>query len=303
MAESPKKANGAVQKTDRRRKAARRRQTRRLLTTLVVLAAGIAAFCWALHYLQQTASNPASGLDVPLAENTTSSGKAATTGEPTKTDAETSAVSTASQTAATTSSGKAGDHYVQQGNPAWNLILVNDWNEVPSSYESMSNMVQIGSQKLDSRIEDAVRRLLSAGAAYDLRVVSGYRPTAQQATLYNREVTKWQNQGYSLEKARVIAATIVKPPGHSEHNTGLAMDVGGSGNYSLEEDFEQTAAFRWLQEHCAEYGFILRFPKNKEDVTGVIYEPWHYRYVGVDYAKEIMSRGITLEEFLAEKGR
>jgi LAS superfamily LD-carboxypeptidase LdcB len=95
---------------------------------------------------------------------------------------------------------------------------------------------------------------------------------------------------------------VVARPGTSEHHVGLAVDILGSGYYSLEQSFENTAAFKWLKAHCAEYGFILRYPKEKEHITGVIYEPWHYRYVGVDVAKEIMSRNITLEEYLEEKG-
>lgn len=80
------------------------------------------------------------------------------------------------------------------------------------------------------------------------------------------------------------------------------LDILGSGHTSLTESFEKTPAFKWLVEHCAEYGFILRYPKGKENITAVIYEPWHYRYVGVEAAKEIMSRDITLEEYIQEKG-
>lgn len=122
-----------------------------------------------------------------------------------------------------------------------------------------------------------------------------------QITLYNRQVSQWLNRGYSQAEAEAKAATVVARPGTSEHHVGLAADVLGSGYASLEESFENTPAFAWLKAHCAEYGFILRYPKEKEDITGVIYEPWHYRYVGVEAATEIMRRGITLEEYLEEK--
>ena len=181
-------------------------------------------------------------------------------------------------------------------------MLVNDWNAVQASYESETEMYWIGNQRLDKRIQSAVSELLAAGSAYNIRVVSGFRDQALQARLYNNEVQSWVNAGLSQADAQIKAATIVKQPGHSEHNLGLAMDLGGSGNEKLEEDFEETEAFRWLIAHCAEYGFILRFPKDGEDQTGVIYEPWHYRYVGKEAAREIMERGITLEEYLAEKG-
>ena len=197
----------------------------------------------------------------------------------------------------------AGLSYVQPSGAEWYLMLVNDWNEVPDSYDANTTMITIGGQKIDSRIEQATRDMLNAGSAYNIQLVSGYRPKTKQAELYDREVKKWQNTGLSLDDAKKKAATVVKQPGHSEHNLGLAMDLGGSGNNSLNEDFENTEAFRWLKAHCAEYGFILRFPKDGEDKTGVIYEPWHYRYVGKDAAKEIMQRGITLEEYLKERGK
>ena len=90
----------------------------------------------------------------------------------------------------------------------------------------------------------------------------------------------------------------VQPPRASEHHTGLAFDVNCPEFTALEEGFENTAAFRWLDQHAHEYGFILRFPKGKESVTGVIYEPWHYRYVGINHAKLIKERKICLEEYL-----
>lgn len=206
------------------------------------------------------------------------------------------------RTAVPTATAGTRGHYIQPDGAPWNLILVNDWNAVPSSYEQMANMEYFGNERMDSRAATAMRAMLKAGAAYDIRVVSAYREKSRQERLYNNEVKRWQNRGYPLERAKKVAVTIVKPPGHSEHNTGLTADLGGSGNYRLEEDFEQTAAFRWLKEHCAEYGFILRFPKGKDAITGVIYEPWHYRYVGTEHAREIMERGLSLEEYLQEKG-
>ena len=123
-----------------------------------------------------------------------------------------------------------------------------------------------------------------------------------QKSLYERQVQKQKNAGYSDAKAREVAATIVKKPGQSEHNTGLAADLGGSGDYSLNQSFERTAAYRWLIANCVDYGFILRFPKNKEAITGVIYEPWHFRYVGKEAAAEIMRDGLRLEEYLEKHG-
>ena len=110
-------------------------------------------------------------------------------------------------------------------------------------------------------------------------------------------------KGHSRSKAEELAATEVARPGTSEHNLGLAADFLFERYSSLETAYEKTEAYSWMLEHCADYGFILRFPKNKQSITGVIFEPWHYRYVGEQAAKEIMSRGITLEEYLQEKGK
>ena len=153
---------------------------------------------------------------------------------------------------------------------------------------------------MDSRIIDAVNRMLNDAASYDLAVVSAYRPQEEQEVLYWRKVKQYTDQGYSDLEAQKVGGTIVKRPGFSEHNCGLAMDVGGSGDYTLEQTFANTAAYTWLMEHCADYGFILRFPEGKEDITGVIYEPWHYRYVGVEAARYIMDNDLCLEEYLAQ---
>lgn len=198
-------------------------------------------------------------------------------------------------------------HYVQAdsyqggGEAPWELLLVNDWNPLPSGYDSdVSFSTVSGGKQVDSRIIDAVNRMLNDAASYDLAVVSAYRPQEEQEVLYWRKVKQYTDQGYSDLEAQKVGGTIVKRPGFSEHNCGLAMDVGGSGDYTLEQSFGNTPAYTWLMEHCADYGFILRFPQGKEDITGVIYEPWHYRYVGVEAARYIMDNDLCLEEYLAQ---
>ncbi len=198
-------------------------------------------------------------------------------------------------------------HYVQAdsyqggGEAPWNLLLVNDWNPLPAGYDSDVTFTTVsGGKQVDSRIIDAVNRMLSDASAYDLAVVSAYRPASEQNTLYWRKVKQYTDKGYSDLDAQKVGGTVVKRPGFSEHNCGLAMDVGGSGNYSLEQDFANTEVYRWLIDHCADYGFILRFPQGKEDITGVIYEPWHYRYVGVEAARYIMDNDLCLEEYLSQ---
>lgn len=198
-------------------------------------------------------------------------------------------------------------HYVQMdsyqggGQPDWKLLLVNDWNPLPAGYDSDVSFTTVtGGKQMDSRITDIVEQMLKDASAYDLAVVSAYRPKEEQNTLYWRKVKQYTDKGYSDLDAQTVGGTIVKRPGFSEHNCGLAMDVGGSGDYTLEQTFANTAAYTWLMEHCADYGFILRFPEGKEDITGVIYEPWHYRYVGVEAAKYIMDNDLCLEEYLAQ---
>ena len=198
-------------------------------------------------------------------------------------------------------------HYVQTdsyqggGEAPWNLLLVNDWNPLPAGYDSDVTFSTVsGGKQVDSRIVDAVNRMLNDASAYDLAVVSAYRPKEEQNTLYWRKVQQYTDKGYSDLEAQKVGGTIVKRPGFSEHNCGLAMDVGGSGDYTLEQTFANTPAYAWLMEHCADYGFILRFPEGKEDITGVIYEPWHYRYVGEEAARYIMDNDLCLEEYLAQ---
>jgi len=103
-----------------------------------------------------------------------------------------------------------------------------------------------------------------------------------------------QEDAYNLTKREIAI------PGTSEHSTGLAVDIVVLSHQTLDEDFEKTEGFKWLSENAQKYGFILRYPKNKEEITGIKYEPWHYRYVGEENAKKINEQGICLEEYLAE---
>ena len=194
------------------------------------------------------------------------------------------------------------ESYTSAADVPWNLLLVNDWNAIPADHTE-DKLVQIlgnaGYQRVDQRMLEDLQAMLDAGKAYNIGVQSGYRSVAKQKELYWRQVDK--QTSLSGVQAQVAAGKIVKRPGYSEHHTGLAVDLYGSGDYSLTETFENTEAFRWLIENCADYGFVLRFPKGKETITGVIYEPWHYRYVGKEAAKEMMEKDLCLEEYLQEK--
>ena len=118
--------------------------------------------------------------------------------------------------------------------------------------------------------------------------------------MYEGEIEENVKSGMSQEEATAAADVAVARPGYSEHNTGLAIDFNG-----VTMDFENTKAFQWLQENAADYGFVLRFPKGKESITHIMYEPWHYRYVGVEHAKKMKELDMCLEEYLyylQEKG-
>ena len=136
-------------------------------------------------------------------------------------------------------------------------------------------------------------------AGVDLILTSAYRTYDYQQGLFQNKVQRvMAERGISQAEAEPIAAEEVARPGMSEHCLGLAVDIITSDYTTLDYGFAQTDAAKWLYEHCAEYGFILRYPEDKTDITGIIYEPWHFRYVGEEAAAYIMENGLTLEEFL-----
>ena len=149
---------------------------------------------------------------------------------------------------------------------------------------------------------DAFINMKNAAAAegIDLMLCSGYRSVEYQQSLFDAEKQKWLDKGNSEEEAYNQAKTVVAVPGYSEHNSGLAADIVTPKHQNLDEAFGKTDAAKWLFEHAPEYGFILRYPENKQAITGIIYEPWHYRYVGVENAKAITASGLCLEEYLDE---
>ncbi len=189
------------------------------------------------------------------------------------------------------------------GSDDWRTILVSA--KYPLAEEMEMERETVG-WPVDARIAQPLKDFLAAAKAdgYTLQVISGYRTFARSAVLLENEVqAQMKYNGYSREKAEQVAATRVAPPGTSEHNTGLAVDILSGDYYNhhsqIEESFEYDAEAAWMKAHCAEYGFILRYPKDKQDVTGIIFEPWHFRYVGVEIATYIMENGLTLEEYLS----
>ena len=181
----------------------------------------------------------------------------------------------------------------------WRLVLVNPWNALPEGYEPALTQLS-GGHAVDERCYPDLQDMMDAcrAAGNDPLICSSYRTWEKQERLFENKVSRLEAQGYRGEAARLEAAKTVAVPGTSEHQLGLAVDIVDRSNQNLDESQEDTAVQQWLMAHSWEYGFILRFPTGKSDITGIIYEPWHYRYVGRDAAKEIYDRGICLEEYL-----
>ena len=160
----------------------------------------------------------------------------------------------------------------------WYMLLVNKENPVTADFTVNAKAVDAEGHTVDERIYDDLTAMLSAAkeAGYDLRISTAYRSYNRQQQLYD-------------------AGATAAAPGTSEHNSGLGVDI-----LTVNGEFEGSAAEAWLLEHAEEYGFILRYPKDKEAVTGFAYEPWHFRYVGKEQAKLINDSGLCLEEYLAQ---
>lgn len=185
----------------------------------------------------------------------------------------------------------------------WKLILVNGDHPLPEDFRVPEFTQLVNGHSIDKRAYPALQRMMDACRAAGLQptICSSYRTQEKQEELFERKVQSYLPTAASREEAEEQAAVWVARPGTSEHQAGLAVDIVDKSYQLLDEGQEDTAVQRWLMAHCAEFGFILRYPTEKSALTGVGYEPWHYRYVGEEAAGEIMSRGLCLEEYL-EKG-
>lgn len=184
----------------------------------------------------------------------------------------------------------------------WAIALVNEGHPLDTSYVP-AEMTEIESERsVDSRIADDLKQMLSDAkdAGLSMYVASAYRSYEKQREVFNNTMQDWISQGYSPLNAYDETKKSVAVPGTSEHATGLAVDIISSEYEALDDRQGDTEEQKWLMEHCWEYGFILRYPSDKSDVTNIVYEPWHYRYVGKEAAQEITSEGLCLEEYLQE---
>ncbi len=177
----------------------------------------------------------------------------------------------------------------------WSLLLVNTDNKMPDDYNIQVESID-QHRSFDTRAAQYLTQMMEkiryAGIS-DIWIQSAYRTPKDQQTLFENQVQAYIYQGYSEETARKLTEKTINKPWHSEHNLGLAVDF----NY-VNREFENTDAFQWLQENAQDYGFVLRYPENKEDITKVSYEPWHWRYVGIEHAKAMKSQDLCLEEYI-----
>ena len=183
----------------------------------------------------------------------------------------------------------------------WRLLLVNPWNALPEDYAvelaTLANGLQV-----DERIYDDLSAMLTdcSDAGLEPIVCSAYRTEAKQRQLYANKVARVRASGVPEDQVEAEAARWVARPGTSEHQTGLALDIVAASYQVLDEKQEDTAEQQWLMENSWKYGFILRYPSEKSGITGIGYEPWHYRYVGRAAAAEIHRTGVCLEEYLGK---
>ena len=177
----------------------------------------------------------------------------------------------------------------------WKLILVNRWNPIPDGYE-FEIMELRNEQAVDKRIYDDLQAMFDAAREDGIYpyIVESYRTHEDQVAMMDYYIGVYESEGYSEEEAREQAELVVAIPGTSEHELGLAVDI--NGEYT--DTQESAVVWDWLMNHCYDYGFILRYPEDKTDITGIDYEPWHYRYVGREAAQEIYESGLCLEEYL-----
>lgn len=213
---------------------------------------------------------------------------------------------TANEESAGTATENLTEETSENGNLAaeWPLILVNPWHPVPEGYSDTIVLTElINGQSVDRRCYPDLQAMMDdcRAAGYSPYICSSYRSQEKQTRLFEHNVAALIQAGYSEEDARAETARNVAKPGTSEHQLGLAVDIVDKNYQVLDETQEDTEVQKWLMENSWRYGFILRYPTNRSDITGIVYEPWHYRYVGKEAAEEIYRNGIVLEEYLEEQ--
>lgn len=177
----------------------------------------------------------------------------------------------------------------------WNLLVINSQNPISKNYEI--NLKSCRDSQVDAKISCYLNDMIEDAYSQNIKlwISSGYRSEAKQNELFKNKVKEYIKQGYTEKDSENLAQTIVAKPGTSEHNLGFAVDLNG-----VQNDFNSTKEFSWLNDNAANYGFILRYDNTKQNITGKIYEPWHFRFVGVEHAKNMKEKNLCLEEYVSE---
>lgn len=180
----------------------------------------------------------------------------------------------------------------------WKIMLINKQHPIPEDYEFTLATIK-GSMKCDERIIPELQQMMQEAKKDGVTLVirSPYRDYERQIYLFNRKVKGYMKKKMSYLESYRTTAQAVTIPGASEHQAGLALDITSDSYSTLTQGFAETQAGQWLAEHSYEYGFILRYPEGEEDITGISFEPWHFRYVGKTAAKYMYDHDLTLEEF------
>ncbi len=167
------------------------------------------------------------------------------------------------------------------------VLMPNPWNPVPADF--VLDLVEIEGYEIDREAREPLQKMMDdcRAAGFRCSINNIYRSKATQQRMWNESVARYMAAGFSEAGANTRTSRDTALPGHSEHQTGLAVDIVGS-----------QAMYDWLEEHCWEYGFILRYPDDRLEVTGIIFEPWHYRYVGTELSLELKELGLCLEEYM-----
>ena len=192
--------------------------------------------------------------------------------------------------------GADADSHIIPVSEEWNLIVVNRWNQIPEDYSVTLTELE-NSQKVDSRIYPYLQKMfdeMREEGIYPI-VREGYRTATEQEKIFDEKVQAYRSEGYFRAKAERMAKEWVALPGTSEHQLGIAVDINADKTQSTNDE-----VYVWLAENAYRYGFILRYPQGKREITGTAYEPWHYRYVGMEAAEEIFNSQICLEEYVGK---
>ncbi len=175
----------------------------------------------------------------------------------------------------------------------WELIVINNQNEVPPDYKL--NLKEYNNVLIDARIRESLGDMINDAILQNIKlwVSSGYRSLEKQGELFSKKINEYKNKGYTDADSTNLAQGIIAKPGMSEHNIGIAVDLNG-----VKDDFCYSNEYQWLMENSQNYGFILRYDNNKQSITGKIYEPWHFRYVGKENAQKMKENDLCLEEYI-----